>query len=148
MPQPHPITPSASTKKSAGGGGSREIEQIFAKFNESWMTYWEAYVELQNQLYESVKAARDVSWLAATDTQKISEINSVQRDLFASMPRRMDYMPVGQIAQDFDSALSKLEGLEKALSVELEKCTRLEEATEVLKERAKETKEELLRAMQ
>lgn len=124
----------------------KEVERILAEFNKSWMTYWDAYVELQNQLYESIKAARDVTWLAATDTQKISEMNSAQRDLFASMPRRMDYMPVGQITRDFDSALSKLEELEKALSVELEKCKSLEEATEVLKEKARKAKEELLKA--
>ncbi len=112
------------------------------------MTYWAAYVELQNQLYESVKAAREVSWLAATDTEKISEINQAQRELFASMPRRMDYMPLGQITRSFDSAVSKLEVLETALSVGKEMCTRLEEATEVLKERARKTKEELLRATQ
>jgi hypothetical protein len=69
------------------------VEGIFAAFNESWLVYWDAYVELQNQLYESVKAAREVSWLAATDTDEISRINMAQRELFASMPRRMDYSP-------------------------------------------------------
>ena len=125
------------------GEGNKELEKIFIEFNKSWMTYWDAYVELQNQLYESIKTAREVSWLAATDTEKISEINKVQRELFASMPRRMDYMPLGQITRDFDTAVSKLERLENALSVEKEKCKRLEEATEVLKEKTRKTKEEL-----
>ncbi len=128
------------------GEGGEELERIFGEFNKSWMTYWDAYVELQNQLYESIKAAREVTWLAGTDTEKVSEINQAQRELFASMPRRMDYMPLGQITRDLDSALSKLERLENALSVEKEKCKRLEEATEVLRERARKAKEELLRA--
>src|SRR3989441_13298890 len=102
------------------------VEEIFAEFNRSWMTYWDAYVELQNQLYESIKAAREVSWLAATDTGKMSEINQAQREVFASMPRRMDYMPLGQITRGFDSAVSKLEDLESALSAEKEKCKRRE----------------------
>jgi hypothetical protein len=132
----------------ANGDGRTEIEKIFEEFNRSWMTYWDAYVELQNQLYESIKAAREVSWLAATNTEKISEINQAQREVFASMPRRMDYMPLGQITRGFDSAVSKLDELENALSVEKEKCKRLEDATEVLKERARKTKEELLRLKQ
>ncbi len=134
--------------RGANGDGSTEVEKIFEEFNRSWMTYWNAYVELQNQLYESIRAAREVSWLAATDTKKISEINQAQREVFASMPRRMDYMPLGQITRGFDSAVGKLEELENALSAEKEKCQRLEEATEVLKERARETKERLLRAKQ
>jgi hypothetical protein len=125
------------------GGGKSEIEGIFAEFNKSWMTYWDAYVALQNQLYESIKAARDVSWLAATDTVKISEINSAQRDLFASMPRRMDYMPLGEISRNLESAVSKLEALQEILSAEKEMCKRLEDATGVLKERARITEEAL-----
>ena len=82
--------------------------------------------------------------MAATNTEKINEINQVQREVFASMPRRMDYMPLGQITRSFGSAVGKLEELENALSVEKEKCEKLEEATEVLKERAKKTREELL----
>jgi hypothetical protein len=31
--------------------------------------------------------------LAATDAKKLSEINQVQRNLFAGMPRRLDYSP-------------------------------------------------------
>jgi len=123
--------------------GDKEAIRIFAEFNRSWMTYWDAYVELQNQLYESIKAAREVSWLAGTDTQKISEINQAQRELFASMPRRMDYMPLGEISRDFDSAVSKLEALQSALSVEKEMCKRLEVATALLKESAKITEDAL-----
>lgn len=137
--------PVPSLSMGTSGEGSKEVERIFAEFNKAWMTYWDAYVELQNQLYESIKAARDVTWLAATDTEKIGEINQAQRELFASMPRRMDYMPLGQITRDLDTAVDKLERLENALSVEKEKCKRLEEATEVLEERARKTKEELLR---
>lgn len=127
-------------------GGNNEIEQIFAEFNKSWMIYWDAYVELQNQMYESIKAARDVSWLAGTDTQKISEINQAQRELFASMPRRMDYMPLGEISRDLDSAVSKLEALQSALFVEKEMCKRLEDATALLKESARITEEALAKA--
>jgi hypothetical protein len=126
-----------------GGGAGTETEKIFSEFNKSWMTYWDAYVELQNQLYTSIKAAREVSWLAGTDTQKISEINSAQRELFASMPRRMDYMPLGDISRDLDSAVSKLEELQSALAVETEMCKRLEEATRILKDSARTTQEAL-----
>lgn len=110
------------------------------------MTYWDAYVELQDQLYEAIKTAREVSWLGATDSEKLSEVNRVQRELFASMPRRMDYMPLGQIAEDYDSAASKLEELENALSVQKAKCEKLEQATEELKAKARKTEEDLLRA--
>jgi hypothetical protein len=129
---------------SSGVGG--EIERIFAEFNKSWMTYWDAYVELQNQMYESIKAAREVSWLAATDTTKISEINQVQRELFASMPRKMDYMPLGEISRNFESAVGKLEALQKALSLEKAMCKRLEDATAVLTESARVTEEALAKA--
>jgi hypothetical protein len=127
----------------SGTGGGTGAEKMFEEFNRSWMTYWDAYVDLQNQLYESIKTAREVSWLAATDTGKMSEINAAQRDLFSTMPRRMDYIPLGQISRDLDSALSKLNELDNALMVEKEKCTRLERATDVLLERTRKTKEEL-----
>lgn len=123
--------------------GDDDTGKIFAEFNKSWMTYWEAYVELQNQLYEGIRAARDVSWLAATDAKKVSEINSVQRDLFASMPRRMDYMPLGQISRDSDDAVGKLRALQGILFVEKELCKRLEEAIALLNEKAKMTEEAL-----
>jgi hypothetical protein len=131
---------------SAGSGseGGVRVEKVFEEFNKSWMIYWDAYVDLQNQLYESIKTAREVSWLAATDTTKMSDINSAQRELFSTMPRRMDYMPLGQISRDLDSALSKLEELEAALSLEKEKCRRLEQATDVLLEGTRKTKEELV----
>jgi hypothetical protein len=131
---------------STTGGGNTEVERIFAEFNKAWMTYWDAYVELQNQLYESIKAAREVSWLAGTDTEKISEINQAQRELFASMPRRMDYMPLGQISRDLDSALSKLEALQSALILEKEMCKKLEEATGILKDSARVTEQALASA--
>ena len=127
----------------SGDKAGEAIGKVFEEFNRSWMTYWEAYVDLQNQLYESIKTAREVSWLAATDTAKMSEINSAQRELFSTMPRRMDYMPLGQISRDLDSAVSKLEELEAALSVEKEKCKRLEQAADVLQERARKSIEEL-----
>jgi hypothetical protein len=133
---------------SGTAAGNSETEQIFAEFNKAWMAYWDAYVELQNQLYESIKAARDVSWLAATDTKKVSEINSVQRDLFASMPRRVDYMPLGEITRDFDDAVSKLDALQSVLLAEKEMCKRLEEATNVLKEKARTTEEALKKLKQ
>ncbi len=121
---------------------SKQIEKVFASFNESWMNYWAAYLELQNQLYESVRAAREVSWLAATDLAKMSDINRAQRDLFAAMPRKMDYSPLGQITSGLD-ALSKLDQLDAALSAEMEKCRKLENAIEVLREQTNKTKQEL-----
>lgn len=127
----------------AGDAERGQVEGIFAEFNKSWMTYWDAYVELQKQMYESIKAAREVSWLAGTDTTKISEINRVQRELFASMPRKMDYEPLGEISRNLESAVSKLEALQSALLVEKEMCRKLEEATLVLKESARMTEEAL-----
>ncbi len=121
---------------------SKQIEKVFASFNESWMNYWAAYVELQNQLYESVRAAREVSWLAATDLAKMSEINRAQRDLFAAMPRKMDYAPLGQIASGLE-ALTRLDQLDAALSAEMEKCKKLENAIEILREQTSKTKQEL-----
>jgi hypothetical protein len=129
----------SETSGTSDGG----VDQIFAEFNKSLMTYWAAYIELQNQLYEAIRAAREVSWLAATDTQKISEINSVQRDLFASMPRRMDYMPLWQISRDHDDAVGKLEELQNILVAEKESCKRLEDAITLLKEKATITEEAL-----
>ena len=119
------------------------VERIFAAFNESWMSYWAAYVELQNQLYESVKAAREVSWLAATDVDKISRINQLQRDLFASMPRRMDYMPLGQITRSLDTAVSKLDDLEEALNSEKEQCGKLQDGIEALLGQVRKARQEL-----
>jgi len=119
------------------------FEEIFVSFNESLMKYWESYVELQDQLYESLRAAREVSWLAATDTSKLREINQAQRELFARMPRRMDYIPLAQISLDYDSAASKIAELEATLSLEEEGCKKLEEAIAILKEKAEAMKEAL-----
>jgi len=119
------------------------FEEIFVSFNESLMKYWESYVKLQDQLYESLRAAREVSWLAATDTSKLREINQAQRELFARMPRRMDYIPLAQISLDYDSAASKIVELEATLSHEEEGCKKLEEAIAILKEKAEAMKEAL-----
>jgi len=119
------------------------FEEIFVSFNESLMKYWESYVKLQDQLYESLQAAREVSWLAATDTSKLREINQAQRELFARMPRRMDYIPLAQISLDYDSAASKIAELEATLSLEEEGCKKLEEAIAILKEKAEAMKEAL-----
>ena len=124
-------------------GQAKNVAEAFAEFNESWMVYWEAYVELQNQLYESVKAAREVSWLAATDTAKMAEINQVQRELFASMPRRMDYAPLGQVVQNLDNALRRLNELQAALIAEKAGCKRMEAAIDLLLDKANRTKQEL-----
>lgn len=102
------------------------------EFNESWMKYWASYVELQNQLYDSARAAREVSWLAATDDAKLSQINRTQRELYATMPRRVDYMPLGAITRDFDDAPSKFKELEAALTAEKAKCASLETAIDLL----------------
>ena len=118
------------------------VERIFAAFNESWLVYWDAYVELQNQLYESVKAAREVSWLAATDTDEISRINIAQRELFASMPRRMDYSPLGDI-RNLDNAMRRLQNLEDAMVGEKTKCLRLIDAIEIIRGKIAITKQGL-----
>lgn len=122
---------------------SGRIGCILEEFERSWMEYWNVYVEFQDQLYEGIRAAREVSWLAATSPEKMSEINRTQRELFASMPRRVDYMPLGQTGQDIESAASKLDQLLAALSAEAEKCRKLEEAIAALKEKAEATKEAL-----
>jgi len=119
------------------------LREIFVSFNESLMKYWESYVRLQDQLYESLQAAREVSWLAATDTSKLREINQAQRELFARMPRRMDYIPLAQISLDYDSAASKIAELEATLSLEEEGCKKLEEAIAILKEKAEAMQEAL-----
>jgi hypothetical protein len=128
---------------SAGSGSDARLKEIFVSFNESLMKYWESYVTLQDQLYESLRAAREVSWLAATDTNKLSEINRAQRELFAGMPRRMDYIPLAQISLDYDSASSKIVELSATLSLEEEGCKKLEEAIAILKEKAEAMKEAL-----
>jgi len=122
---------------------ARRIELALDEFNMSWLTYWNAYIDLQNQLYESLKAARDVAWLAATDADKLSKINAAQRQLFASMPRRLDYAPLGQINRDMESATGKINDLQATLVSEKEKCKKLEAAIDTLMEKATRTKQEL-----
>jgi len=119
------------------------VEKIFAAFNESWLIYWDAYVELQNQLYQSMKAAREVSWLAATDTGKVSRINMAQRELFASMPRRMDYSPLGDITRNLDNAMRRLQDLEDAMVAEKAKCLRMIDAIEVIRGKIATTRQGL-----
>lgn len=111
----------------------RKLKEIFADFSASWMKYWESYVRLQERLYESLRAGREVSWLAAADERELSEINQVQRELFSRMPRRLDYEPLGQITRDLGSAPSKIAELEAALSREEEGCRSLEEAIVLMK---------------
>ncbi|MDG7009093.1 MAG: hypothetical protein JRN06_12860 [Nitrososphaerota archaeon] len=106
-----------------------------AAYNEAWMKYWESYIKLQDQLYESLRAGREVSWLAATDERKLSEINQVQRELFEGLPRRLDYAPLGQITRDLSSAPSKIKDLETALSQTEEGCRRLEQALSLMKQK-------------
>jgi hypothetical protein len=113
------------------------------EFNESWLKYWASYVELQNQLYDCARAAREVSWLAATDDNKLSQINRTQRELYATMPRRVDYMPLGGVSRDLDSAPSKLRELEAALTAEKAKCASLVAAVDLLLEQISRTKLEL-----
>ena len=129
--------------ESADNARDARFKEIFVSFNESLMKYWESYVSLQDQLYESLRAAREVSWLAATDTSKLREINQAQRELFARMPRRMDYIPLAQISLDYDSAASKIAELEATLSLEEEGCKKLEEAIAILKEKAEAMQEAL-----
>jgi predicted RNase H-like nuclease (RuvC/YqgF family) len=111
------------------------LREIFAAYNEAWMKYWESYIKLQDQLYESLRAGREVSWLAATDERKMSEINQVQRELFENMPRRLDYSPLGQISRDLETAPSKIRDLEAALTEEEAACKSLEAAIALMKEK-------------
>lgn len=107
------------------------------------MRYWDSYVKLQDELYETLRAGREVSWLAATDEKKLSEINQVQRELFSGMPRRLDYAPLGQITRDFDGAPSKIAELEAKLALEEEGCRSLEAALVLMKENTRVMKEAL-----
>jgi hypothetical protein len=111
------------------------MKEILASFNEAWMKYWDAYIKLQDELYESLRAGREVSWLAATDERKMSEINQVQRELFQNMPRRLDYSPLGQISRDLNSAPSKIKDLEEALAQAEEGCKSLEAAIALINEK-------------
>lgn len=111
------------------------MREIFAAYNEAWMRYWESYVNLQDELYETLRAGREVSWLDATDERKLSEINQVQRELFSRMPRRLDYAPLGQISRDLDGAPSKIADLEAMLDSAEEGCRKLEAAIALMKEK-------------
>jgi len=111
------------------------LREILAAFNEAWLKYWDSYIKLQDQLYESLRAGREVSWLAATDERKMSEINQVQRELFENMPRRLDYSPLGQISRDLNSAPSKIKDLEAALAQAEEGCRSVEAALALMKEK-------------
>ena len=119
------------------------VQKMLDEFNESWLKYWRSYVELQNQLYDTARAAREVSWLAATDETKLSQINRTQRELYATMPRRVDYMPLGAISRDIDSASNKLRELETALTTEKARCASLVAAVDVLLEQIGRTRQEL-----
>lgn len=107
------------------------------------MKYWDAYIKLQDQLYESLRAGREVSWLAATDEKKMSEINQVQRELFQGMPRRLDYSPLGQITRDLNSAPSKIKDLEAALREAEGGCKSLEAAISLMDEKVEVMKKAL-----
>ena len=125
-----------------GSQGDR-VQKMLDEFNESWLKYWRIYVDLQNQLYDTARAAREVSWLAATDDAKLSQINRTQRELYATMPRRVDYMPLGAISRDLDSATNKLRELETALTTEKARCASLVTAIDVLLEQIGRTRQEL-----
>jgi len=127
----------------AGSAGQTRLQEIFDSFNKAWLKYWESYIALQKQLDEGLRAAREVQWLAATDQGKLSEVNRLQRELFASMPRRLDYTPLGQVSQDLDSAPSKISELEAALSSEEESCKNLEVGIASLKTQIQAMKEAL-----
>jgi exonuclease VII small subunit len=127
----------------AGSADQTRLKEIFDSFNEAWLKYWESYIALQNQLDQSLRAAREVQWLAATDQGKLSEVNRLQRELFASMPRRLDYAPLGQVSQDLDSAPSKISELESALLSEEESCKKLEAGIAILKTQIQAMKEAL-----
>lgn len=129
-------------------GREAELRRILAAFNEAWVKYWDSYIKLQDQLYESLRAGREVSWLAATDERKMSEINQVQRDLFDEMPRRLDYAPLGQITRDIDSAPNKIKELEAALAAEEEGCKSLEAAIALMKEKVEVMKKAMNAAEQ
>jgi len=126
------------------GARDDRLAEIFAAFDEAWMKYWASYTKLQDQLYESLRAGREVSWLAATDREKLREINEVQRNLFSAMPRRLDYAPLGEITLDMESAPTKIADLQEALSREEEGCRDLESAIALMKEKVDVMKKAML----
>ena len=121
-------------------GHDARLREILSAYNEAWMKYWESYIRIQDQLYESLRAGREVSWLAATDERKMGEINQVQRQLFENMPRRLDYSPLGQITHNLSSAPSKIRDLEAALAQTEEGCRSLEAAIALMKEKVEAMK--------
>jgi hypothetical protein len=131
------FSPLASTEAERAA----ELREILAQFNKAWTKYWDSYIALQDQLYESLRAGREVSWLAATDERKMSEINQVQRELFQNMPRRLDYSPLGQISRDLNSAPTKISDLEAALNSLEGGCRDLEAAIALMKEKVEKMKE-------
>ena len=46
-----------SLSTGTSGESGKAVEKILAEFNKSWMTYWDAYVALQDQLYEEHKGS-------------------------------------------------------------------------------------------
>ena len=127
--------------ESDGKDHEARLKEILTAYNEAWTKYWDSYIKLQDQLYESLRAGREVSWLAATDEKKLSEINQVQRYLFESMPRRLDYSPLGQIIHDMSSAPNKIKNLEAALVKADDGCRNLEAAIALIKEKVEAMKE-------
>ena len=126
-----------------GVAKSDSPDVILDSFDRAWQKYWQAYVELQDQLYETLRAAREVQWLAAIDEGKLAEVNRFQRELFDSVPRRLDYVPLSQVSLDLDSAPSKIGELDAALTSEEKACRKLEAEIEVLKTRTEAMKEAL-----
>ena len=74
--------------------------------------------------------------LAGASSMAAGEYVSVrmQRELYATMPRRVDYMPLGSISRDLDSAPSRFRELEAALTAEKAKCASLVAAVDLLLE--------------
>jgi len=144
--RPNPISLALPVNGNLETRGARDdrLTEIFAAFDEAWTKYWVSYTKLQDQLYESLRAGREVSWLAATDQGKLREINRVQRELFSAMPRRLDYEPLGEITQDMGSAPSKIADLQEALSREEEGCKDLESAIALMKEKVDVMKKAML----
>jgi hypothetical protein len=67
-PEPDPCW---ASRKSAGADSP---EAILDSFDLAWRRYREAYIELQDQLCETLRAAK-VQWLAAIDQERLGEVN-------------------------------------------------------------------------
>jgi hypothetical protein len=59
------------------------------------------------------------------------------------VPRRLDYVPLGQVSLDLDSAPSKIGDLDAALTSVEKACRKLEAEIEILRIWTLETKEAL-----